>query len=68
MTKKIVINTLNVSTAMKTNSVPVGATKAKPQVVGNQVSMVPKKGRTTGTKRKSDELKPLGTQESVNKK
>lgn len=68
VTKKIVTNTLNMSTPLKTNYVPVGATKAKPQVAGDEVSMVLNKGRTTGTKRKSDELEPLGTQELVNKK
>ena len=62
-------NTVNVTkTVNVTNSVPIAATKAKPQVVGENVLMVPKKGKTTGTKRKSGELEPLGIQQSVNKK
>jgi len=65
----IVTKTMNVTkTVNVTSSVPIAATKAKPQVVGQNVLMVPKKGRTTCTKRKSGELEPLGTQQSVNKK
>jgi hypothetical protein len=40
----------------------------KPQIVGENILMVPKKCRNIGLKRKSDEMEPIGTQQSVNKK
>jgi len=35
--------------------------------VGEGILLVPRKSRTTGVKRKSDEMEPLGTQQLVNK-
>jgi len=53
-----------VSNSVQTNSVPI----VKPQIVGENILMVPKKYRNIGLKRKSDEMEPIGTQQSVNKK
>jgi len=40
----------------------------KPQIVGGNILMVPKKCRNIGVKRKTDEMEPLRTQQPVNKK
>jgi len=50
--------------SVQSNSVQI----VKPQIVGENILMVPKKCRNIGLKRKSDEIEPIGTQQSVNKK
>ncbi|XP_024632738.1 tyrosine-protein kinase ABL1-like [Medicago truncatula] len=59
----------NVPTA--SNSVPLASNFVpivKPQIVGENILMVPKKCRKIGMKRKSEEMEPIGTQQSVNNK
>ena len=47
-----------VSNSVQSNYVPI----VKPQIVGENILMVPKKCRNIGLKKKSDEMEPIGTQ------